>query len=235
MNNTIPISEIFGPTLQGEGFHVGYPTIFVRTGGCSYVNCSFCDTLYAVLPEFKHTWIPMTPTEIMRKVEILSNNNPCLITFSGGNPAMRDLGPVIDLANSKEYTTTIETQGDIPAYWFPKLDHLTLSPKPPSSLMKTDYEKLKECVTVMGDTRKTSMKIVVSDLRDYEYALDIFKRFPDCRKYISPCNISPGKPDLDAILEKTRWISDIVLKDGFYDITIIPQLHVLLWGNEKGR
>ncbi len=29
------ISEIFGPTLQGEGFHTGVPSIFIRLVGCS--------------------------------------------------------------------------------------------------------------------------------------------------------------------------------------------------------
>lgn len=232
--NKIPISEIFGPTLQGEGFYVGYPTVFVRTGGCDFC-CSFCDTLYAVLKEFKHTWTPLTPEEIFQRVENLSGGRPCLITFSGGNPALHDLGPVIDIGRSKGYTHTIETQGTVPQPWFKKLDHITLSPKPPSSLMKTNHDLLSQCVEIVGDYHKTAMKIVVSDRRDYDYALDIFKRYPYCRKYISPCNISPGKPDLDAILEKTRFISEMVLKDGLFDITIIPQLHVLLWGNEKGR
>ena len=40
---TIAISEIFGPTIQGEGALIGKPTVFVRTGGCDY-RCSWCDT-----------------------------------------------------------------------------------------------------------------------------------------------------------------------------------------------
>jgi 7-carboxy-7-deazaguanine synthase len=42
----ILISEIFGPTIQGEGALVGKPTVFVRTGGCDY-RCDWCDTVYA--------------------------------------------------------------------------------------------------------------------------------------------------------------------------------------------
>jgi 7-carboxy-7-deazaguanine synthase len=33
MKENILISEIFGPTVQGEGPLVGRPTVFVRTGG----------------------------------------------------------------------------------------------------------------------------------------------------------------------------------------------------------
>ena len=39
--STIRISEIFGPTVQGEGALVGKPTVFVRTGGCDY-RCTYC-------------------------------------------------------------------------------------------------------------------------------------------------------------------------------------------------
>lgn len=37
----IPISEIFGPTIQGEGPRTGYPTIFVRVYGCN-LECPWC-------------------------------------------------------------------------------------------------------------------------------------------------------------------------------------------------
>ena len=32
----IPVIEIFGPTIQGEGMVVGQKTMFVRTAGCDY-------------------------------------------------------------------------------------------------------------------------------------------------------------------------------------------------------
>ena len=32
----IPIAEIFGPTLQGEGPDVGKRTMFIRVCGCSF-------------------------------------------------------------------------------------------------------------------------------------------------------------------------------------------------------
>src|SRR6202046_1496627 len=51
----IRISEIFGPTVQGEGPLIGRPTVFVRTAGCDY-RCAWCDTLYAVLPAYHRQW-----------------------------------------------------------------------------------------------------------------------------------------------------------------------------------
>jgi len=42
----LPVSEIFGPTIQGEGEHIGRRAVFVRLAGCDS-RCSWCDTKYA--------------------------------------------------------------------------------------------------------------------------------------------------------------------------------------------
>ena len=86
----IQISEIFGPTIQGEGTLIGRPTVFVRTGGCDF-RCAWCDTLYAVLPQFKNDWRKMSAPEIVAQVLALSQQQPILITLSGGNPALQPL------------------------------------------------------------------------------------------------------------------------------------------------
>ena len=39
MPSKIPVLEIFGPTIQGEGRVIGRKTMFVRTAGCDY-RCS---------------------------------------------------------------------------------------------------------------------------------------------------------------------------------------------------
>lgn len=43
MAKAIPVLEIFGPTIQGEGMVIGQKTMFVRTAGCDY-SCSWCDS-----------------------------------------------------------------------------------------------------------------------------------------------------------------------------------------------
>src|SRR5215467_5393614 len=100
MREGILISEIFGPTVQGEGPLIGQPTVFVRTGGCDY-RCVWCDTLYAVLPEHRSEWVLMTPTEIERRIDELASNNPVLVTLSGGNPALQPLAPLIELGHTE--------------------------------------------------------------------------------------------------------------------------------------
>src|SRR5215217_713781 len=175
----IAIAEIFGPTVQGEGAVIGKPTVFVRTGGCDY-RCSWCDSKFAVLPEFRSTWMRMSPDEIFAEVKRLSPQ-PILVTLSGGNPALQPLGGLIRLGKAEGYGFAIETQGTAPRGWFRELDYLTLSPKPPSSDMETNWEKLGHCVEAGGTETETVMKVVVFDERDYVYAREVGRRFPGVR------------------------------------------------------
>lgn len=86
------VVEIY-ESIQGEGPHVGQPTTFVRFGSCN-LRCpgwgegelpdgsivQGCDTIFAVYPEWRHTWKLMSPFDIMS--EITTEN----VTFTGGEP-----------------------------------------------------------------------------------------------------------------------------------------------------
>lgn len=233
----IAVSEIFY-TVQGEGALVGRPTVFVRTGGCDYQHCSWCDTLYAVLPEYRKDWRPLLPEDILGEVQRLSPR-PLLITLSGGNPAMQPLSPLIDLGHAAGYTFCMETQGSIAQSWFAKLEYLTLSPKPPSSGMKTNWPRLDRCVetTFLERHCTTVLKVVVFDDADYAYAQEVHRRYPHLPLYLQAGNATPphvGAFDLEGVLSKTRWLIDKVLQDQWTDCTVLPQVHALLWGNTRG-
>ena len=157
MTDTIRISEIFGPTIQGEGALIGQPTVFVRTGGCDY-RCVWCDTPHAVDSQYRDQWKPMTPAEIWARVRELSGGNPLMITLSGGNPAIQNLGPLIRMGKADGYSFALETQGSVAQDWFADLDVLTLSPKPPSSGMDTNWEILDRCVRAAGKNTKRKIQ-----------------------------------------------------------------------------
>ncbi|WP_020590750.1 7-carboxy-7-deazaguanine synthase QueE [Kiloniella laminariae] len=237
---TIRVSEIFGPTVQGEGAVIGQPTVFVRTGGCDY-RCSWCDTLYAVDSSFRELWRPLSPEAIMAEVNKLSGNKPLLVSLSGGNPAIQPLGGLIDMGHEQGYRFALETQGSVTKEWFAKLDNLTLSPKPPSSEMETDWDILSACVAAAGSDTDTALKIVVFDDVDYAYAKDVSRRYPQLPVFLQPGNHTPGTVDDEApgvdmkgILERMRWLVDKVVEDQWFEATVLPQLHVLIWGNERG-
>ena len=239
---TIMVSEAFGPTIQGEGALIGKPTVFVRTGGCEY-RCSWCDTLYAVLPEYKSDWHPMTTEQVFAEVQRLSGHKPILVTLSGGNPAIQPLGDLIDLGHASGYTFAIETQGSVAQPWFAKLDYMTLSPKPPSSQQVTRWERLDRCIsyarTRPGEKHpQINLKIVIFDDEDYAYARYVAERYPDLPMYLQAGNHTPPhlaqEIDIPGILERVDWLIQRVVTDQWYNVTVLPQMHTLLWGNKRG-
>lgn len=242
----IRVSEIFGPTIQGEGALIGQPTIFVRTGGCDY-RCAWCDTLHAVDSEFRHEWKTMTAEDIFEQIEILSGGNPIMVSLSGGNPAIHDLKPLIALGKSKNYRFALETQGSIAQNWFADLDILTLSPKPPSSGMNTDWNQFDACLKSAKNKKIPSlreglgegvkpdikMKIIIFNDEDYEYAKEAAKKYPNLPLYLQPGN-HIGSPDANALNDRLRWLAEKVTGDKWFHATVLPQLHVLMWGNKRG-
>lgn len=243
----IMISEIFGPTIQGEGALIGRPTIFVRVGGCDY-KCNWCDTLYAVLPKYKPKWMRMTPEAILKKVQIRCLSKPIWITLSGGNPALYDgLSDFAVMAQEKGHKIALETQGSMPKGWFTSLDHLILSPKPPSSGMPTDYDKLERCLNF--GAKEVSIKIVIFTEDDLKYAMEMAE-WSQQTIYVQVGNNSINDPDVgpafqqdtfdkneqrSILLGRLESLVRDVLEERRYDLVILPQLHTLLWGNERGK
>lgn len=238
MADSIRISEIYGPVIQGEGAVIGKPTVFVRTGGCDY-RCSWCDSKFAVLPEHRYEWHRMDARQVLEEVKRMSPR-PILVTLSGGNPALQPLGALIRLGLRDGYSFAIETQGTVAKAWFRDLDHLTISPKPPSSGMETDWGKLERCVAAGGVRTKTTLKVVVFDDADYAYAREAASRFPGVPTYLQAGNDRPPgsgdnpEPSVRRLLERYAWLSERVLADGWNEATVLPQLHVLVHGNKRG-
>jgi 7-carboxy-7-deazaguanine synthase len=242
MKRPIRISEIFGPTIQGEGPLIGRPTMFVRTGGCDY-RCTWCDTLYAVLPEYRDEWMLMTPADIMARVDELAGGNRALISLSGGNPALQSLAPLIALGRRKGHTFALETQGSVAQPWFAELDWLILSPKPPSSGMATDWGAFEACLRAAKGRPRCVLKIVVFNDADYTYAQTAAARYPALPVYLQVGNPAPltaaggvlaDEANIDDLLHRFRWLAGKVTADRWFAATVLPQLHVLAWGNKRG-
>ena len=243
METQILVSELYGPVIQGEGIVAGTPTIFVRLGGCDY-HCSWCDSLYAVEVQYKNTWNKMTAEGIITKCMVLAPP-PMLITLSGGNPALHHLEELIDLGHHLGYTFAIETQGTKFPDWAPMLDSITLSPKPPSSGMVTDWLLLKLWLDNTSNVPERCLKVVVFDEIDFEYA----SRVRDiAREYNVPMFLQAGTSNpyantsdpyelngfRDVILRRTDWLGQQVIANHWNDVRVLPQIHALLYGAKRG-
>jgi 7-carboxy-7-deazaguanine synthase len=42
-----------------------------------------------------------------------------------------------------------------------------------------------------------------------------------------------GEPD-DDLMRRLRWLAGKVIADHWFAATVLPQLHVLTWGNKRG-
>ncbi|MED4013274.1 7-carboxy-7-deazaguanine synthase QueE [Priestia aryabhattai] len=238
MTNRIPVLEIFGPTIQGEGMVAGQKTIFIRTFGCDY-RCSWCDS--------KFTWdgtqkpILMSPEDILQKVSLLSNGTCNHVTISGGNPALiSSLDVLLDLLQLEGFSVGLETQGSKWQDWFLKIQDLTISPKPPSSNMKTDVKTLENIILKLKENKiNYSIKVVIFNDEDFTYAKKLHWRFPSPshKWFLQVGNDDTNSKDNLAIslLEKYEWLCNKVIADkSMLSVRPLPQLHTLLWGNKQG-
>ena len=189
------INEIFY-SLQGEGYHAGYPSIFVRFSGCN-LACPFCDT--------KHeTGEYMSDDEIIQTV----NSYPASwIVLTWGEPAMHiDSDFLIRLKEATGKKIAIETNGTIP---LPEgLDWITVSPK--------------EGICGDGDGRvevEKADEIKVVDVgQDLDRYFDLPCRNESTLMYLQPCFVEDEKEresnrqrTISRVMSDPRWILSVQL------------------------
>ncbi|MGJ8546828.1 MAG: 7-carboxy-7-deazaguanine synthase QueE [Sulfitobacter sp.] len=234
--NDLRIAEIFGPTIQGEGALIGEPTVFVRSGGCDY-RCVWCDSMHAVDPAFRADWTPMSCAEVWDEVERLSGGKPLTVSLSGGNPAIQDFSALIARGRRAGYRFACETQGSVAKPWFADLYCLVLSPKPPSSGQSVDWEKFDACLQAAKGAGRVVLKIVVFDDVDYAWARGVAELYPALPLYLQPGNaqVDPQVAvPAQVLADRLLWLVEKTMADGWFAPRVLPQLHVLLWGNKRG-
>lgn len=110
-----PIVEIFH-SVQGEGYHTGIPHVFVRFGNCN-LRCEWCDT----------NFLEYEMRDLEDIVSEVSSYNCDRVIFTGGEPALQDLGSIGMELKRLGLHISIETNGTIPVD--PIVDWICVSPK----------------------------------------------------------------------------------------------------------
>lgn len=273
----LPVMEIFGPTIQGEGGMIGVKTMFIRFGGCDY-RCSKCDSMHAVEPDaVKANARWLSPGEIVAELNELSgDSNTEWVTLSGGNPAVWDMSALMEILHDPDpdpdpailqriWKVAVETQGTVWRDWLAEVDHLTISPKGPGmginlnwkvheSFLRSAMNNYQRWMSSLG----ISIKIVVFDQQDFEFAVAIDKLLDDLGerywprddRYLSLGNAYQPVLGEDLKLHNQpettdQWIVlrllkdyKILLEDYLQDSRLahwkfLPQLHVLVWANKS--
>ena len=143
----LPIMEAFY-TIQGEGFHKGLASYFIRTGGCD-VGCHWCDVKES-WDENNHPIISIE--EIVKKSAGFSG---CVVV-TGGEPLMWNMGPLTNELKKFNKKTHIETSGAYPltGVW----DWVCLSPKKAKLPTEDAYNHAHE------------LKIIIYNNHDFKFA-----------------------------------------------------------------
>lgn len=227
----LPVSEVFGPTLQGEGPHAGRKVKFIRLGGCN-LSCSWCDTPY--------TWDatrfnlkaenPMTPV-----LDILERLGWCdTVVISGGEPLMHQskLAWTELLVSLKDRGTEVhvETNGTL----LPNLvtvrnvAHYSISPKLPNAGRHKPKQNPAMAEGWNTIAASKALKFVVRDLADACEAITLAGEngFGQEDVWLMPEGRTP-----EELNERWPAVADAALKLG---VNATHRLHVLAWGDTKG-
>lgn len=191
------INEIFY-SLQGEGHHTGYPSVFIRFSGCN-LECPFCDTHHK-------QGIYMSDDDIIRAVNLYKAD---WIILTGGEPALWiDDNFVVSLKRATGKKIAIETNGtcELPS----SLDWVCVSPKQGICGSENDAAAIRA-------TRADELKVV-----DLGQPLDPYFDLPcvsqNTLMYLQPCYVTDKVKNeenrmrtVGRVLSDPRWTLSVQL------------------------
>ena len=117
------VSEVFGPTFQGEGPSTGRRAAFVRLGRCN-LTCTWCDTPYTWDWERFDPSVELsrrTVADLLADIEAMA---PEIVVVTGGEPLLqqRRLVPLVAACAERGWSVEVEIKVNerIP-YWLTEL------------------------------------------------------------------------------------------------------------------
>lgn len=229
------VSEVFGPTFQGEGPTLGRRAAFVRLGRCN-LDCRWCDTPYT------WDWARFDPAvELARRpvddvVAAVAAMGVDRVVVTGGEPLLqqRALVPLLEAAGARGWAVEVETNGTRapePAV-AALVERFTVSPKLSGSGVDPDRAVVPDALAAfaaLAAEGRAAFKFVVCEPAELDEvaALVDAHRIPPGAVWVMPEGTEPA-----AVLDAGRRLAGLVAARGWH---LTTRLHVLLWGDERGR
>jgi 7-carboxy-7-deazaguanine synthase len=219
-DNRILVSEIF-QSIDGEGYHAGFPTVFFRVVGCN-LRCSWCDSKYTFNPDSESKWFSIP--EAIDKVKSYGINH---VTITGGEPLLEEnkewMTSFIEKLLSCGFEVDIETNGAVDLLywkeWFKGNDVIFIMDwKAPAS--KMNRFMIEKNLSYLD--KRDIVKIVVTD-SDFEEVEKVLKIGTDADIYISPV--------FDQVTMSK--IPEFVLEHKNENIRCQIQMHKVFWNPDK--
>jgi 7-carboxy-7-deazaguanine synthase len=180
----VRVSEIYA-SVQGEGPRTGMGTIFLRFGGCN-LRCPGwpCDTLFAVLPEFRADWERRSPGSVLKDVlERCHTGNIANVCLTGGEPFLQNskaLRRIVEGLLEEDISVEAFSNGQIayPMWTFDKVNFI-MDWKLQGSGNPANHPNVLE---LMLDNIKNlkvtdAIKLVIKDLADYSEAKEVWENY----------------------------------------------------------
>lgn len=229
------VSEIFGPTIQGEGPSAGRRASFVRLGRCD-LTCRWCDTPYTWDWQGRNGVVYDPAVELRRRpvgdvLARLRRDPTGLVVITGGEPLLqrRAVTQLVDRLLDHGCAVEIETNGRHGPIVRPDrpLVH-NVSPKLGSSGVAR-ADRVRPDVLSAFVNVDAIFKFVCGAEGDLDEVADIAAEagLPAHRIWILPLGTEA------TMIERTlRTLADHVVDRGW---NLSTRLHVHCWGDERAR
>lgn len=227
------VMEIYR-SVQGEGMLMGVPTTFVRFFACN-LRCSWCDTKYSWSVREGGTWESLAPEAIAEQIYALGAHH---VVLTGGEPMLqKDLAQLAHILKDQGHHLTVETNTTIfRAGTVPLIDLWSLSPKLPSAGEHYLNHPVIEQFLAALRSDQQQWKFVIRDDEDEQRLRSLLRMYPLFAEQKLPIILQPegdaAIPDYPVALEH---LAERV-RDPFwnpYDVRVLPQLHVIIWGRKR--
>ena len=223
--------EIF-LSIQGEGVSAGTPTAFLRLATCN-LACTWCDTRYTWdWRNFDYAQEVMAMSREDVEQRVLAFDRPHLVV-TGGEPLLQqqELAPLAESLSRRGFYCEVETNGTIAPLpdMVRAISQWNVSPKTESSGNRPDSRENPEALSAFRELENAYFKFVVvepGDVEDVSAMVDRHGLDPD-RVLLMPEGVTA-----EAVQERGRWVAQACAERGYRFST---RLHILLWGDERGR
>ena len=224
------VSEIFR-SLQGEGPTAGLPATFLRLAACN-LRCRYCDTPYTW--DFQR-FDPSKEVQTKSLDEVVKELlEPGLerLVVTGGEPLLQQqaLVPLVQRLPTS-IAIEVETNGTIlpcEALWA-RVSQWNVSPKLEFAGMPRDERIVMQVLQSFANCEGAWLKLVVAEATDMAEgdALIAESKWPHQRVVWMPEGTSAQRVTL-----RGRWVAEQAL---LRNQRFSTRLHVLLWGDQRGR
>lgn len=199
------VSEVFGPTVQGEGPAVGRTASFLRLGGCN-LSCAWCDTAYTWDASRHDLSLELTVRRTDEVVDDLLARGAPLVVVTGGEPLLQAaaLVPLLRSLKTRGVDVHVETNGTVFAADLVGLvETFVVSPKTRNSGTAARARHRRAALVAFAETREASFKFVVTEADDLEEIDAVVASLG-----LSPSRVwvMPEGTTADRIVEASRWL-----------------------------